>query len=66
MASGWKIDEPVLLGTMWRPAHNVNGDLYRVVLRNDLEDKTTLLSLPASPQLNSFLSKNSIQVNYLQ
>ena len=65
MASGWKIDEPVLLGAMWHPAHNVNGDLYHFVLRNDLEDKTTLLSLPVSPQLHSFLSKNNIQVNCL-
>jgi len=63
---GWKIDEPVLLGTMWRLAHNANGGTYHFVLRNEFEDKTTMLSLPVSSQLNSYLSKNNIQANFLQ
>ena len=63
---GWKIDEPVLLGNMWRPAPNANGGIYHFVLRNDREDKTTMLSLPVSSQLISYLSENSIQINSLQ
>ena len=63
---GWKIDESVLLGVMWRPTHNANGGTYHFVLRNEFEDKTTMLSLPVSSQLISYLSENSIQINSLQ
>jgi hypothetical protein len=58
---GWEIEEPVLLGAMWRKSDH-NGT-YHFVLRNRTEDKTTLMSLPPSPQLLVFLSENKINVN---
>jgi hypothetical protein len=61
---GWEIDEPVLLGAMWRVSDEGDGT-YHFVLRNKREDRTTLLSLPASPQLLMFLSENRINVNTL-
>ena len=59
---GWVIDEPVLLGAMWRCNSSANDSIYHFVLRNEVEDKTTLISFPSSSQLLSFLSENSIQV----
>ena len=59
---GWVIDEPVLLGAMWRSSSSANDIVYHFVLRNEVEDKTTLLSFPSSSQLLAFLSENSIQV----
>lgn len=62
---GWEIEEPVMLGAMWRPSKDDAGT-YHFVLRNRLEDKTTLLSLPPSPQLLIFLSENKINVSAVQ
>jgi hypothetical protein len=65
LEGGWEIEEPVMLGAMWRPSASVSGT-YHFVLRNRLEDKTTLLSLPPSPQLLVFLSENKINVSAVQ
>jgi hypothetical protein len=62
LEGGWEIEEPVLLGAMWRSKSNGDGT-YHFVLRNRREDKTTLMSLPPSPQLLVFLSENRINVN---
>ena len=56
LSAGWEIEEPVLLGAMWR------SGAYHFVLRNKIEDKTTLLSLSPSPELLVFLSENKISV----
>jgi hypothetical protein len=63
---GWEIEEPVLLGAMWRPSGADGQGTYHFVLRHKVEDKTTLLSLPPSPQLLVFLSENKINVNAVQ
>ena len=63
---GWEIEEPVLLGAMWRPSGADGPGTYHFVLRHRAEDKTTLLSLPPSPQLLVFLSENKINVNAVQ
>ena len=64
LSTGWEIEEPVMLGAMWRQTSPVgNGGTYHFVLRHRAEDKTTLLSLPPSPQLLMFLSENKISVN---
>ena len=60
---GWKIDQPVLFGAMWRSGSN--SSIYHFVLRNEVDDKTTLFSLPPSSQLLAFLTENNIQVNVL-
>jgi hypothetical protein len=65
LEGGWEIEEPVLLGAMWKPAAD-SGGAYHFVLRNKAEDKTTLLSLPPSPQLLVFLSENKINVSAVQ
>jgi hypothetical protein len=65
LSGGWEIDEPVLLGAMWRASAEGDGT-YHFVLRNKMEDRTTLLSLPPSPQLLMFLSENKINVSTLQ
>lgn len=65
LEGGWEIEEPVMLGAMWRPTVN-GGGTYHFVLRNRMEDKTTLLSLPPSPQLLVFLSENKINVSAVQ
>lgn len=65
LEGGWEIEEPVMLGAMWRPTTNDAGT-YHFVLRNKIEDKTTLLSLPPSPQLLVFLSENKIDVSAVQ
>ncbi len=62
---GWEIEQPVLLGAMWRSPAGGDGT-YHFVLRNKNEDKTTLMSLPPSPQLLVFLSENRINVSALQ
>jgi hypothetical protein len=56
LAEGWEIEEPVLLGARWRTG------AYHFVLRKRIEDKTTLLSLPPSPELLVFLSERKINV----
>lgn len=58
---GWEIEEPVLLGAMWRATEG-NGT-YHFVLRNKAEGTTTLLSLPPSPQLLLFLAENNINIS---
>ena len=62
--SGWEIEQPVLLGAMWHTASGRSG-VYHFVLRNKVEDKTTLLSLPPSPQLLVFLAEHNINVSAL-
>ena len=57
---GWEIEEPVLLGALWRTG------AYHFVLRKKAEDKTTLVSLLPSPELLVFLSENNIQVKVLE
>ena len=57
---GWEIEEPVLLGAMWRTG------AYHFVLRKRAEDKTTLVSLRPSPDLLVFLSENNISVKVLE
>lgn len=64
IAVGWEIEEPVLLGTMWHTA-NGQGGTYHFVLRDKTNDRTTLLSLPPSPQLLVFLADNDINVSAL-
>jgi hypothetical protein len=56
LAAGWEIEEPVLLGAKWR------SGAYHFVLRKKAEDKTTLLSLPPSPELLVFLSEQKLHV----
>jgi hypothetical protein len=56
LADGWEIEEPVLLGARWR------SGAYHFVLRKKTEDKTTLLSLPPSPELLVFLSEHKINI----
>lgn len=60
--SGWEIEEPVLLGAMWRRTSENDG-AYHFVLRNRTEDKTTMLSLPPSAQLLLFLADNNISIS---
>lgn len=66
LSTGWEIEEPVLLGAMWRPSSEDGQGTYHFVLRHRAEDKTTLLSLPPSPPLLGFLSENKINVNAVQ
>jgi len=60
---GWEIDEPVIVGAMWRAGSEANSEVYHFVLRNKGEDRITLWSFSTSPQLLAFLSENSIQVS---
>jgi len=64
LETGWEIEEPVLLGAMWR-ATSENGGAYHFVLRNHREDKTTMMSLPPSSQLLLFLADNNITISPL-
>lgn len=63
LETGWEIEEPVLLGTLWRTA--TDGGAYHFVLRNKVEEKTTLVSVAPSSQLLVFLSENSLSINTL-
>lgn len=65
LEGGWEIEEPVLLGAMWHSQPTGDGT-YHFVLRNYSEDKTTLMSLPPSPQLLMFLAENRISVSAMQ
>ena len=62
LETGWEIEEPVLLGSMWDRSSSRSGT-YHFVLRNKIEDKTTLLSLPPSPQLMVFLADCNLNIN---
>jgi hypothetical protein len=59
--TGWEIDEPVLIRSTWRTATEASGT-YHFVLRQKHQDKTTLLSLPPSPELLTFLADNKISI----
>ena len=59
--AGWEIDEPVLIGATWHMATETSGT-YHFVLRKRADDKTTLLSLPPSPQLLAFLADKKISI----
>ncbi len=59
--AGWEIDEPVLIRSTWRAPTDASGT-YHFVLRQKANDKTTLLSLPPSPQLLAFLADNKISI----
>jgi len=61
LEKGWKIDEPVLVGKMWRTNSNGDRTVYHFVLRNMAEGKTIMLSLPFSPALQIYLTENNIQ-----
>ena len=61
LEAGWEIDEPVLIRSTWRTATEASGT-YHFVLRQKAHDKTTLLSLSASPELLSFLADKKISI----
>lgn len=61
LEAGWEIDEPVLIRSTWRTATESSGT-YHFVLRQKAADKTTLLSLPPSPELLSFLADHKINI----
>jgi hypothetical protein len=63
LETGWEIEEPVLLGTLWRTA--TEGGAYHFVLKNKTEEKTTLVSLAPSSQLLVFLSEKNLSINTL-
>ena len=65
LEGGWEIEEPVLLGSMWRSAGNGSGT-YHFILKNRGEEKTTLMSLPPSPQLMVFLHENNFNINAVE
>ena len=62
LQAGWEIDEPVLLGKLWRTTAD-GQSAYHFVLKNRVGERTTLLSLKPSPQLLVFLAENNIRVN---
>ena len=62
--AGWEIDQPVLLRANWRNVSDESG-AYHFVLRQKADDKTTLLSLPPSPELLAFLADNKISITTL-
>jgi hypothetical protein len=62
LETGWEIEEPVLLGTLWRTPVEGKG-AYHFILKNRAEAKTTLVSLTPSPQLLVFLAERNISVN---
>ena len=64
LQTGWEIEEPVLLGTTWRNKNEQDG-VYHFILRNRIDDKTTMVSLPPSPNLLVFLHENNITINSL-
>ncbi|NJN99090.1 MAG: hypothetical protein HC875_35845 [Anaerolineales bacterium] len=59
--AGWEIDQPVLIRSTWRTATESSGT-YHFVLRQKAHDKTTLLSLPPSPELLAFLADHKINI----
>jgi hypothetical protein len=59
--AGWEIDPPVLIRATWRSTTETSGT-YHFVLRQKSHDKTTLLSLPPSPDLLAFLADNKINI----
>jgi hypothetical protein len=59
--AGWEIDEPVLIRSTWRTAAESSGT-YHFILRQKNHDKTTLLSLPPSPELLAFLADRKISI----
>lgn len=61
LETGWEIEEPVLLGAMWR-THAERGGAYHFVLRHRGEERTTMISLPPSAQLLLFLAENNINI----
>jgi hypothetical protein len=64
LETGWEIDEPVLIRATWHTATHQSG-IYHFVLRQKSEDKTTLLSLPPSAELLTFLATHKISVSRL-
>lgn len=64
LQTGWEIEEPVLLGNNWRDRRLHDG-VYHFILKNKVEDKTTMLSLSPSPNLLVFLHENNIAINSL-
>ncbi len=62
LEAGWEIDEPVLIRAAWRSTGEVSGT-YHFVLRQKADDKTTLLSLPPSSELLTFLTNHKIRIN---
>ena len=65
LAAGWEIDEPVIEGAMWHTGSEASRGIYHFVLRNKGEDKTSLLSLPASSQLLAYLTEHTVRVTAL-
>jgi len=63
LETGWEIEEPVLLGALWRTT--AQGGAYHFILRNKTEEKTTLVSVAPSSQLLVFLSENNLSINTL-
>jgi hypothetical protein len=64
LETGWEIDEPVIIGAAWRTTGEAAG-AYHFVLRQKAQDKTTLLSLPPSSELLSFLADKKIRISSL-
>ena len=64
LESGWEIEEPVLLGALWRTTPESDGACH-FVLKHKGGEKTTLLSLQPSPELLIFLAENQINVSTL-
>jgi hypothetical protein len=62
---GWEIQEPVMLGALWRTTTGGNTGAYHFVLRHQDDQKTTLMSLVPSSQLLVFLAENNISVSAL-
>ncbi|RME78154.1 MAG: hypothetical protein D6784_02765 [Chloroflexi bacterium] len=61
LENGWEIEEPVLIRAPWN-LNEETGGVYHFVLRNRREDKTSLFSLPPSPELLQFLATRRITV----
>lgn len=61
LASGWEIDEPVLIRSTWHETSSTSG-IYHFVLRQKTQHRTTLLSLPPSPELLAFLANRKISI----
>ena len=61
LEAGWEIDEPVLLRATW-PTTTEAAGAYHFVLRQKAADKTTLLSLPPSSELLTFLAEHKISI----
>jgi hypothetical protein len=63
LETGWEIEEPVLIGKLWRT--KTEGGAYHFVLKNKLQEKTTLVSVTPSSQLLVFLAENNISISAL-